>query len=113
MFFQKTIVIIIVMIIDTEKITTPTKLQPKLFSVVRDLKSNPDYCIITGKNNEPVCALVSLELLESQNFNFEKPKKNNFSEFEKDLMEEMEIYYKNTPKEEEEMSSLMIDDGIL
>ena len=86
------------------KTIRPTKLQPQLFSLIKELSKENDYRVIVDKDNEPVCVLMSYQLL--QNIDIQKP----FDE--KELEDEVENYYADMPESESELIDCAIDDEI-
>jgi len=87
-----------------QKTIRPTKLQPQLYSIIKKLAKEKDYRIIIDKENQPVCVLLDYKLFEELDF------QGKFNEEE--LSKEVETYYQNIPKEEQELVDLAIDDGI-
>lgn len=93
-------------IVSLQKVIRPTQLQPKLYSIIRELEKNNDYKVIVNKNNQPACVLISYELVKDMDFEDFKPLS------EKELAKEMEEYYDNMPEEDKEFMNFAIDDGI-
>ena len=87
-----------------QKTIRPTKLQPQLYSIIKQLAKEKDYKIIIDKDNQPICVLLDYGLFEELGFQdkFDSEK----------LAKEAENYYQNIPEEEQELIDLAIDDGI-
>ncbi len=89
---------------ELHKTIRPTKLQPQLFSLIKELSQKNDYRVIVDKDNEPVCVLISYQLL--QNIDIQK------SFDEKKLEQEVEHYYADIPESELELIDCALDDEI-
>ena len=91
------------MFVSLKKTIRPTKLQPQLFSLIKELSKKKDYRLIVNKDNQPLCALVSYKFIEQLDLD------KKFDE--ETLGKEMEAYYKNMPKDEKDLLDLAISDG--
>jgi hypothetical protein len=96
---------VITMKINWNKTIRPTQLQPKLYSVVNSLASQHDYKVIIGKNNQPLCVLLSYSLLK--NIELDDNKKAAHTQ----LIQDMKKYYSSLSDDETELLNDTIDDG--
>lgn len=92
--------------IPRKKQIRPTNLQPKLYSIVKELGNGADYRVIVDKDNKPMCILASYSLLK----NIDMEKLSPVSEEE--LRRQIREYYANEPEEDKEWREFSIDDGI-
>ncbi|MDP4008426.1 MAG: hypothetical protein Q8P68_04520 [Candidatus Peregrinibacteria bacterium] len=92
--------------IPLEKTIRPTQLQPKLYSVIKQLGNTADYRVVVNKDNTPVCILISYSLMQNVDLESMLPIS------EEVLRKQMREYYANEPEEEKEWREFAIDDGI-
>lgn len=89
--------------IPLQKTIRPTKLQPQLFSVVKQLSHSNDYRVVVDKDNKPLCVMVSYSLIKDINL------EESIASKYKNLEEEMNLYYSSMPQEEIELINKGID----
>lgn len=89
--------------IPLHKTIRPTTLQPKIFSLIKDLQEKKDYLVIVDKNNTPVCFLASIAFFDDID-----EKKNGTASIEK----QMEEYYGDLSEDEKEWMDFGVNDGI-
>lgn len=82
--------------IPLNKTIRPTQLQPKLYSVIKDLGEKVDYRVILNRNNDPVCFLVSYPLLKKMDLESMLPPSK------KELERMIEEYYASVHEDEKE-----------
>jgi len=92
--------------IDLKKTIRPTQLQPKLYSVVKDLSKNCDYKVIVNKNNEPLCVITSYALFKEVDLNKCQKKSDQI------LINQMQEYYSSFSEEEKMLLNETTDDDI-
>ncbi len=86
----------------------PTKLQPQIFSVLREMKHQSDYRVIVDRDDEVMAVLLSPSLLSMNNIDIQQLSNNN----DESLLEEVKKYYSTLSKDEKEIADFAIDDGI-
>lgn len=92
--------------IPRKKQIRPTNLQPKLYSIVKELGNGADYRVIVDRDNRPMCVLLSYSLMRDIDL-------QNLQVFsEKELSKRIDEYYANMPEEDKEWLDVGIDDGI-
>lgn len=91
--------------ITIDKTIRPTQLQPKLFSLIKELSLGNDYKVIVNKDNHPLCVMMSYSLLENMDFPFSVKRNNNFAN-------QVKKYYSNLASDEKDLLNEGIDDLI-
>lgn len=94
------------MIIPIHKTIRPTKLQPQLFSVLRDLSKSHDYRLVVDKDNAPLCVMVSYDLVKELDF------EQQIRTTDEDLGSQIEEYYSDLSNDEKELFHAPLDDII-
>ena len=69
----------------SNKTVRPTQLQPKLFSVINSLATNDDFKLIIDKDNNPLCYMVSYNLIKD--IDLDKKMTKSDQDLEKDIVD--------------------------